>query len=618
MSSGSGNSVNTLGEKNPLHTIPPKMAIEALYDYKPQGPGELPFTKGDFFHVISNEQDSEWFEAYNPARNVRGMVPVPYFKIHANKTTTSNVSPSDSHHSLLPEERKALHRSSQSKHAQHSPQQVLANGLDVSQSMQNLSLGSGEHTRHASMAGASDRSSQGKNQPSLHGVVLYDFVAERTDELAASKGEHISVIAQSNHEWFVAKHIVRLGGPGLIPVSFVEIRNLDTDEVVTDVEAAVKAAGVPTVEEWKRHAADYKASSITLGDIEDPDHDAHHQRDQQLRQQAIEQQRAHEQQHALGEEQKRQHEQALLQYYVERAPGPLVVSARVDSYHFTDEKFWYLVDCTLEDGTVRRLCRYYQDFYMFQLSLLGAFEEAAGRRDQERLLPYMPGPLKYVTDMVSSQRRENLHDYVGQLLALPPYIAQSNVLQNLFAIKKGDVEADGPTDQLPQPLAPNEQLFDNAKAEAEAKGIRPITRTDSHMSSSEADNHTEESRPTSEASGLMGPPTAYATAAPGGGHQRMASVSTVGPTADNPAVNTPQSSSNSVKVKVFYNDDLIAIRVPSDIDYLTLHDRLCERLRVAALSLEYKAEDGRRLPLVNDVDLDEALHAKNKLVLVAE
>lgn len=66
----------------------------------------------------------------------------------------------------------------------------------------------------------------------LYGVVLYDFQAERSDELDAKAGEPIIVIAQSNVEWFVAKPIGRLGGPGLIPVSFVEVRDALTGRPV--------------------------------------------------------------------------------------------------------------------------------------------------------------------------------------------------------------------------------------------------------------------------------------------------------------------------------------------------------------------------------------------------
>lgn len=102
----------------------------------------------------------------------------------------------------------------------------------------------------------------------VYGIVQYDFSAERPDELEAKAGEAIIVIAQSNPEWFVAKPIGRLGGPGLIPVSFIEIRDMSTGQAVPDVQGAVTRAGVPKVEEWKKMAADYKNSSITLGKFE--------------------------------------------------------------------------------------------------------------------------------------------------------------------------------------------------------------------------------------------------------------------------------------------------------------------------------------------------------------
>ena len=99
----------------------------------------------------------------------------------------------------------------------------------------------------------------------VYGIVQYDFNAERPDELEAKSGEAIIVIAQSNPEWFVAKPIGRLGGPGLIPVSFVEIRDMTTGRPVDDPQLAVQQAGVPKVEEWKRIALNYKETSIELG-----------------------------------------------------------------------------------------------------------------------------------------------------------------------------------------------------------------------------------------------------------------------------------------------------------------------------------------------------------------
>lgn len=102
----------------------------------------------------------------------------------------------------------------------------------------------------------------------VYGLVQYDFKAERPDELEARAGEAIIVIALSNPEWFVAKPIGRLGGPGLIPVSFLELKDMQTGQPVTDPLEAVRRAGVPKVEEWKKMTAEYKNSSITLGKID--------------------------------------------------------------------------------------------------------------------------------------------------------------------------------------------------------------------------------------------------------------------------------------------------------------------------------------------------------------
>ena len=43
---------------------------------------------------------------------------------------------------------------------------------------------------------------------------------------------------------------------------------MSTGQAVPDAQAAVTRAGVPKVEEWKKMAADYKNSSITLGKFE--------------------------------------------------------------------------------------------------------------------------------------------------------------------------------------------------------------------------------------------------------------------------------------------------------------------------------------------------------------
>lgn len=211
--------------------------IRALYDYEAQSSQELGFSKGDFFHVIGRENDTDWYEACNPALpDARGLVPVQFFQ--------------------------ALGKTERDSGGQ-SPQAIRLPDHDSG-----YSDTSGSGTLNSSDGPRMSKTMNKGNGAMVYGIVMYDFAAERPDELDAKAGEAIIVIAQSNPEWFVAKPIGRLGGPGLIPVSFIEIRDMSSGQAVPDAQDAVQRAGVPKVEEWKKMAAEYKNSSITLGKFE--------------------------------------------------------------------------------------------------------------------------------------------------------------------------------------------------------------------------------------------------------------------------------------------------------------------------------------------------------------
>lgn len=188
--------------------------------------------------MIGRENDTDWYEACNPALpDARGLVPVAFFQALGKTERDSGQS-------------------------EKSPQAVRLPDHDSG-----YSDTSGSGTLVGNDGPRMSKTMKGTGAM-VYGIVMYDFAAERPDELEAKAGEAIIVIAQSNPEWFVAKPIGRLGGPGLIPVSFIEIRDMTTGQAVTDAQDAVQRAGVPKVEEWKKMAADYKNSSITLGKFE--------------------------------------------------------------------------------------------------------------------------------------------------------------------------------------------------------------------------------------------------------------------------------------------------------------------------------------------------------------
>lgn len=408
--------------------------IRALYDYEARSSQELSFSKGDFFHVIDREDDTDWYEACNPALpDARGLVPVAFFQ--ALGRTERDSAQSDNGRQSIP-----------TKNPDHD------SGYSESSSSGTTVLPAGQRDSKSAKTGAM-----------VYGIVMYDFAAERADELEAKAGEAIIVIAQSNPEWFVAKPIGRLGGPGLIPVSFIELRDMASGKAIPDPLEAIRRAGVPRVEEWKKMATAYKNSSITLGKFEGggPSQTPESEMERlglqggaqqvsflltfnisenppllttQPQQQAVH--HAHSQSVQQNVQQNQHASKSTSQLY---AP----IQARIPRYCFAEDKYWFVIEAMLEDGRHWELSRYYEDFYDFQIALLTEFPAEAGNTGtQKRTLPYMPGPVSYVTDAITEGRLHNLDAYVKNLLNQPPYISRCTLVKQFFAPREGDYEID--------------------------------------------------------------------------------------------------------------------------------------------------------------------------------
>ncbi|CEI88735.1 hypothetical protein RMCBS344292_03113 [Rhizopus microsporus] len=339
----------------------PNKAIKALYDYHAQSPNELSFKRGDFFLVTGREGDHYFYEAFNPITNSRGIVPIQYFQV-------------------LEKDERAMTNSRPKK------------GL------------------------ADHNEAQHKSQP-LYGVVLYDFHAQRSDELSAKTGESIIVIGKPDPEWYVAKPIERLGGPGLIPVKYVDIRDASTGRSITTSNHAPQ-----NVDSWKKQGLGHEASSTPLGKLEN-----------QMQQMTItEEDDVYGDYFATSISSSSRHDE-----------GSIVVSAYIDSYILEADQYWFIVFARLKNGKYRVLYRLYEDFYDFQINFLQEFPAEAGKRDQERILPYMPGPLDTVDDEITEKRAKDLSKYCADLLKLPKYLSESTWVQDqLFGIHEGDVETD--------------------------------------------------------------------------------------------------------------------------------------------------------------------------------
>lgn len=413
-----------------------------------------------------------------------------------------------------------------------------------------------------------------KSSP-LYGIVQYDFQAERPDELDAKAGEAIIVIAQSNHEWFVAKPIGRLGGPGLIPVSFIEIRDMATGQPISNLEEIAAKAAVPKVEEWKKAAAEYKNSSIPLGRF---DFDTREEKPPA--------------QHSSAPE-ARQSRGNSIGYGPDPSSDVLFVTkATVDQVLRDNSRYWFLVRLEMNDGRHRNLCRYYEDFYDFQIALLEEFPVEAGRTGQQRILPFMPGPLTYVDDTISSQRRADLSVYVEELCQLPRHVVRSPLVQELFSAREGDVESSHPTSMMPQPIF---KASDRTRSTISQK---PSATPTPPMTSSRQSQHRHMESTSAPAKSTAG------------GHERTASV------ADHTSARPTESF---IKIKVFFEEDLIAIRVAHDIQFEELCDKLRDRLSGAWQSISIKDDATETYKGIHDdADFQDLLVRTDRIVLYVQ
>lgn len=301
-------------------------------------------------------------------------------------------------------------------------------------------------------------------QPVFYAIVQHDFEAERADELDAKAGDPITVVAQSNYEWFVAKPISRLGRPGLIPVSFVTLHDPATGRNMSleDVEGLMRRGDIPSVEEWKKAILQYKAASISLGVIDDDN-----SRGPVMNSPFM----ASSPPFSPGQVTPTSSMTKFDDRQESRSPSPIaclppgiLLSAEVASWHYEMNEYWFRINALFQPDNVSSsstppaakqlvLFRVYNDFYDFQVTLLDLFPVEAGRapgppettpRESKRILPYMPGPTQKVDDKVTNTRREELDAYVMQLCALweknADHILRHELIRGFFAPKAGDME----------------------------------------------------------------------------------------------------------------------------------------------------------------------------------
>lgn len=220
----------------------------------------------------------------------------------------------------------------------------------------------------------------------------------------------------------------------------------------------------------------------------------------------------------------------------------------------------------------------------------------------------MPGPVNYVTDAITEGRLHNLDAYVKNLLAQPEYISKCNLVKQFFAPREGDYEVDMTGQEEGDG---DEYRLSNGSRRSSTDSPRDGASRQSSKQNLNGNNYTVSApRQPGVPSGAAGQPLMA---------RQASSLSQPSQSSLSPGI---QQTGAAMKVKLSYNGDLIAIRVPSDIDFRELYQRIVERLKIPPgeeLALSYRDDkSGNKVPLLSNNDLDFALQHNEKLLVYVE
>lgn len=292
-------------------------------------------------------------------------------------------------------------------------------------------------------------------------------------------------------------------------------------------------------------------------------------------------------------------------------PANACINAELPEFQIAEDgEACYIIKAYLEDGSTWELWRIYDNFWKFQMMLKDQFPVEAGYPDgKNRTLPYMPGPLtegQVVTEEISAVRRYNLDQYVKNLLAMPEYISKSVLVTSFFSEQNQ-----------------YDRCMEAPRASVEYGNGSPIgTPLDAGSRQSSRGDMSG-----STYGGLSAAPAQqpYARAQANGQQFQVEALrkgTTSQPSNGSAQDLTASQPASAMKVKIYYGDDLFAIRVPTEIHFQQLYEKICDRLKIpqgVEVALYYKDESSGEKPrLLSNNDLDYALQRNDKLIVYVE
>lgn len=515
----------------------PTEVAQATRYHQARNAGELSFKKGDFFYLTKNDNVAPdgTIEIFDPSKNIKGRAPAACFKIF-EKTHNSAGSEQTPSSSSFP-----------------SP---VVNKRQVSTSSSNLTA---------------------KPLGSLFGVVLYDFNAERSDELSVQTGEIINICAHHDYEWYIAKFLNKVGEVGLVPVAYVQLIDAVTRIPFNESpREIINREGLPTVDEWKALKNKHKASTKSVGPA------AASTSNDSISRPAS------------------QNNNPVRVGSITRSPLKknislslvLPLDVNIEYFSSTNNKFWFLVRVKMSDNSLRSLCRYYEDFFNFHQKLLSTWPREGGKFDttkKERILPFIPGPVVDVTEGLCHKRLVDLNEYLNTLLKLPDYISKSPLVLSFFDLLNGDESFDHsrPTSHHRiEPLrnAPNLKIINTDRQSGpkvyqsdnlSQSNFDRRSQYDPHMGNSKSNRNSRFSETTRKSSSgsiqqlvnqasILSLAQNSSSISPQQQQQQQQQLSQ-GEQEQHHQQQQPPQQESKIKLKFYYNDDIFAVLVPSNV-----------------------------------------------------
>ncbi|KAJ1820202.1 bud emergence protein 1 [Coemansia sp. RSA 2675] len=501
----------------------PKRVIRALRDYSSKEVTELSFKREDFFYVLSNPHDDDrWYDVTNPLSGKRGLVPASYFEVMESRQdrlnrihrSASNASPTPSlTHDYSDSAMDVPPHPSFGSDVIHAslgiPRSVpgataIHSRVSRSDSRDRPENGSSAPIEPVMMAGAlrtrtsSIQQQYHQRQLSQHAssfdavpmlpsiiepraVALYDFDAANSNELTLREGDIIMVVAQSTDDWIIAKPIQRGGPPGLVPASYVQMRDSASGAPITDLRAYLSRGNLRlrTATEWERKLQELRVSRSTAStasansDVTTAtaalidrtgspvsSHDGDHSPTprssvgstlpapglalKKTRTRALTSSsstssiadRSSFRQPSKGRQpsggsSQLQSSENFPPFHVDE-----VASVSVPTFICKDGAYLFQISLQFRSGDERNLYRGYDDFIYCRNQLHDLFPKETSPLKLARFSMHSSS-MVYLNDVIAERRRSDIDEYVNGLLGMPEDVMNCAVVQRLFGSRVG-------------------------------------------------------------------------------------------------------------------------------------------------------------------------------------